>query len=672
MPVNKMKTYLFLLLSLALFVGSAHAQETIGGDIILGEVNITRFPEVSVPVVFGNENGRSQTTLPTPDQYSLSEDGQPIEQFAFTPSEDAAPQSIFIVIDQGLYSVGRYRENYNEQALKEMFLLLNNGYRPGIDTITMLAGRNDQTTNLHYRSDLILDTTTSNTELENTLRTFDLTLRQSNIPFDSIQPLETPNILLDALDHAQKMPNPVIIYMSASIHAPNEDSEALNRADAAVNRIAKEANKIGARFYVLQTAAHLADDPLRAPMKKLAEVTGGGYLELLTNRNNEDDVTALYSTIWQPGGVFTLTYRSQSGSAEERPLILTARNNPNQTAETRYQVALINPTIAVTAPTEGVALERNSSPVRFTLDVTWPDKMARNIQEVQVNGSPVPNFEFDGSQVTFVYGLNPGESLEHLPIEVTVLDELGLTAVSNHTLTIAPSSAPVEPSTQPPNAAPEPAQPLTCNSWCIATIAIVGITLVTFFLLRRFSPTAATAKRQVRKIIERAATITPFTNQRQKEVLATLEVLVGRQDLIGQTIDLFNEITTLGRDYDLSDIQIFDQNERSSVSGQHCTIQYDKGKFWLTDNGSANGTTVNGRLLTPDLAHELNDKDEIVLGDRARRGAQLRFHITAAARNVTVTDRDFAEQYPSRTGKETEIGPRHSTKESWLDLLEKH
>lgn len=638
----------------------------------LGKVDTTHFPEISVSVVFGNGNGRSQTTPPTSDQFSLSENGQPIEQFTFTPSEDVAPQSIFIVVDQGRYSVGRYRENYDEQALKELLLLLNNGYRPGIDTITILAGRNDKTTNLRYRGDLILNTTTSSTEFEDALRTLDLTLRQSNITFDEIQPLETPDLLLDALDHAKQMPNSVIIYMSAFIHAPNEDSEALNRADAAVNRIAKEANKIGTRFYVLQTAAHLADDTLRAPMEKLAEVTRGGYLELLTNRNNENSVAALYGTIWQPGGVFALTYRSQSGAAEERPLILTARNNPKQTAETRYQVALTNPTVTITAPAEGVDLERTNNSVRFTLDVTWTDRLPRNIQEVQVNGSPLANFDFDGSQITFVYGIDSGESLERLPVEIAVMDELGLTAVSDHSLTFAPLATPADAPAQPPDTAPEPTPPLTCGSWCIAAIALVGISLVTFFLLRRFSTTTAAAKSQVRKIIKRATTIMPFTNQRQKEVLATLEVLVGRQDLMGQTIDLFNEITTLGRDYDLSDIQIFDQHERSSVSGQHCTIQYDKGKFWLTDNGSANGTTVNGRLLTPDLAHELNDNDEIVLGDRARRGAQLRFHITAAARNVTMTDHDFAEQHPARTGKETEIGPRHDTKESWLDLLEKH
>jgi len=52
----------------------------------------------------------------------------------------------------------------------------------------------------------------------------------------------------------------------------------------------------------------------------------------------------------------------------------------------------------------------------------------------------------------------------------------------------------------------------------------------------------------------------------------------------------------------------------SGVSRRHCKIHQRGPAHLVEDIGSANGTFVNGRRLTPYLPHSLNDGDELQLG----------------------------------------------------------
>ena len=55
------------------------------------------------------------------------------------------------------------------------------------------------------------------------------------------------------------------------------------------------------------------------------------------------------------------------------------------------------------------------------------------------------------------------------------------------------------------------------------------------------------------------------------------------------------------------------------VSGSHAVIIASDGSFTITDVGSTNGTFVNGEKLTPNEPKELNDGDEVVLGQAVFR-----------------------------------------------------
>lgn len=71
--------------------------------------------------------------------------------------------------------------------------------------------------------------------------------------------------------------------------------------------------------------------------------------------------------------------------------------------------------------------------------------------------------------------------------------------------------------------------------------------------------------------------------------------------------------TTLGRSSD-NDIRVAD----TLASRRHARIDLQDGVFVLTDLGSVNGTSVNGRRIQQ---QPLRDGDEIRIGN-----SQLRFH----------------------------------------------
>jgi pSer/pThr/pTyr-binding forkhead associated (FHA) protein len=70
-------------------------------------------------------------------------------------------------------------------------------------------------------------------------------------------------------------------------------------------------------------------------------------------------------------------------------------------------------------------------------------------------------------------------------------------------------------------------------------------------------------------------------------------------------------VYTIGRGQD----NFVSFTEDSSVSKYHAEIEERNGDFWLIDLNSSNGTTVNGKRISPEV--RLKDGDKIVFGDSA-------------------------------------------------------
>jgi pSer/pThr/pTyr-binding forkhead associated (FHA) protein len=83
--------------------------------------------------------------------------------------------------------------------------------------------------------------------------------------------------------------------------------------------------------------------------------------------------------------------------------------------------------------------------------------------------------------------------------------------------------------------------------------------------------------------------------------------------LLGQeafTLGRLSQGQTQGPDIDLTDYNAYMQG----VSRVHASINVDRGRVYLTDLGSVNGTRVNGVRLEPHLARPLQNGDIVILG----------------------------------------------------------
>ena len=94
--------------------------------------------------------------------------------------------------------------------------------------------------------------------------------------------------------------------------------------------------------------------------------------------------------------------------------------------------------------------------------------------------------------------------------------------------------------------------------------------------------------------------VTVVSSGREIELPFAPEVDVGRADR-GHGIIPELDLT---RDTEIED----------GVSRRHCKIHRRGSRYLVEDVGSANGTFLNGRRLTPYLLHVLSDGDELQLG----------------------------------------------------------
>jgi pSer/pThr/pTyr-binding forkhead associated (FHA) protein len=158
---------------------------------------------------------------------------------------------------------------------------------------------------------------------------------------------------------------------------------------------------------------------------------------------------------------------------------------------------------------------------------------------------------------------------------------------------------------------------------------------------------------------DRGLTRTLIAASKGGSPLARLHVISGTRALTGKDIIIYSSLTTLGRDPSVADVQLYAPQDRSTVNALHCTLRYDRGQFTLTDNGSTNGTQVNGRPVPPRSPIVLRGGDEITLGDAARQGAVLRFQPAVQAVSVLPAAEPHAED-------------RNKTDPTLLRLVQRH
>ncbi|MCA9945039.1 MAG: FHA domain-containing protein [Anaerolineales bacterium] len=621
--------------------------------VTITAVHSTNFPTVTVDFIL-------DTAVPAPQSpasYSLTEDGQPVDIQSIEPVEHRQPISLLIVVDQGRYSVSRYRQNYDLVELKQLFYTLGEDFFQEGDQIGILTGRWDEGTNGRFQIQPHLELTNDFMAYTQAIDTLDIDLTANDISLDSVQAIETPLLLEPAIEQMNGEPNGVILYLSALIHAPNEPGP--TRALNAAERLAADAQAANLQLVVFQAAANTIDDDIRAPMNNLAGENL--YIELKTSVDNLREVTTVYQTLWQDETSYTATYRSRSASSQPRTVSLALATAPDQADEETYTVTPQPPVLL----DEEVTWAEDGR-YQLTATLNWPDLLPRELSAVQINSQTVTDFTVSESQLTATFTA----STDHFA-QMAITDELGLNSSSELTLPDPPSiSATAVATTEPEESTTTQTAPAAPGTQLLRWLPWLGLLIALGYIGIFQRQKLPQVGRQVRHTARRLTTI--VAGNARQPVIAHLHIAAAREDLINETIDLITDITTLGRDPQLSDIQLYAEDERSSISGQHCTIQFDQGCFHITDNGSANGTAVNGNLLPADDPYPLNDGDEIQLGHKARRGATLRFTVAEAVKRqqrATIADANFPGSAQAGTPTQIDLEPAQNNLTAAPDRL---
>ncbi len=620
------KWYVLIIVLAILLVrpSAAAAQDTAAAFIT--NVDATRFPEVRVTFRAVDANNQAIGNL-TDSGLSFYENNAPVGHYGLTLHDDG-PIALIYAIDLGRYA------NYSSFGIESIRAALaypfSNGiFRDGVDTVEVLArvntsGRNDETI-------VLLSATQSASAFLDFVNT--ASFERSNGPTQGLELVRSALARMGELVEAGHG-GAAIIFLTPFIDTPPN-----SQAVPAAERIAEEARAAYVPIYILHT--HLRGE-LPDPLRALAEGSGGQYLLLQRNADQSIALSQLYGTLTAQRIYYSAAYRSKSGVSGSREVGIALQGPVTDRAT--YEVSLLPPEVVISAPLNGASLEVNvergpegeEALVPATLSVVaeitaWPDGYPRNIvgADLLVNGQVAAHADHETPATRFDFTWEIGGLAEEGPtsvsFQVRVTDELGLTAESipvTVTLTL------VRPRVQGFIAGCL-ANPLRLG--CLAAFLLIPAALVGGLIVAGIALFLIQRSRKKRAAVEPAdlgleTIVSPAAEApaRQPVRLAKLRVLEGPADQRGREIPLTQEVLRIGRNADVVDLAFYAE-ERSTVSGRHCTLQYFQRHFFITDDNSTNGTWVNGERLKPGHPRRLEDGDIIVLGDLALKGVKMAF-----------------------------------------------
>jgi hypothetical protein len=451
----------------------------------------------------------------------------------------------------------------------------------------------------------------------------------------------------------------------------------------------------------------LGSEDARGALGRLARETQGGNGTI-----SPDDVNDLFETLADQSvqDQYLITYRSKVDQAGEHELVVTIGGaSSNDVTFTLDE--LEPPSVRITAPSPDTIITRNESlfnqnsetvePIEQTVavEVSFPDGHPRDIvlenTALVVDGKslgPATAIRDNGEDpvsLEFTWDLSgentPGES--SISVVVEAEDELGLKGTSD-TLPITVNYVPFAGA----GACPEFISdnlPALCDNFNlvipIGSLVIALSAVVAMFVYMRRNPKVQ------ERVKERFATMIPNMRgtrtggaspgatsivQPAESGKATLEVLDGKSGTDKMAFPI-NGTITIGRSSEHAELVFQGNRENSSISRLHCTI-LEKGDFFeLRDEGSANGTFLNGNRLRSGDLHRLSDGDTIELARVQDGGLKLKFKAVSRSSHMRTqlvppssssSDEPLKDGYTPTLLKEPEVKGEEQPREGYTPM----
>jgi len=625
-----------LVLSLLLpSVGSVSAQT--GNKVFISEIDCSAFPTISLLVRGLDESGNIISADLLANNFVVYENNQPVTNIKPIGSEEG-PKYVVFSFDLGKNS---NLDAFASQINDALNLFANEYFKENRDTVQIVTHSNPGSQRMDATPP-----TKNRAEFDSAIQ--NLTLNHSSNQLEGFLGINNLYNRLSSLDPGRS--SMVIVHFGRLVEGIVPSKA---RADALALGDKLAAKNI--RVYVLNTDFRGTSDAVQ-PFQVLTTQSGGEFVNFADNTARQSKLTEIFNQIKLNTQAYRIQFQAQQQNAtySVAPLGVSAAD-ATDSQSCPAEIALPTPVVQITQPTgtnptEFLKSGQTKIPVKATLQ-DWPRDGSRHITRVEllVDGMLADAKDFPADYTGTDFSLDMDVSQRQIvdsatfKLMVRAIDQFGTAGSAETDLTIFPYVQPTATSRPPaaviavsPACQENPFTPGCILEWVrgnlvwvflIILIILLIVLIILFNTNRKLARIASPAREAISKGFDQVRkTLLGGASVRQ-EAIAYLNVLVAREDRTGGKIEIYNNRTSLGRDPKVTDVQLYHLDDESSVSSLHCTIFYEQGKFYITDDNSTNGTFVNGKRLDANQPMELPDGAEIILGDIYRQGAKLRFEI---------------------------------------------
>ncbi len=401
----------------------------------------------------------------------------------------------------------------------------------------------------------------------------------------------TDGTIRDVLSHRRK----IIVVFSDGID-PNFSDEARE------GDIIRKAEDHGVSIYAIGMAHPNRQLSAEKNLVRLSDQTHGIYL-LRNNDDSHQQVLGLFDKLATQRNQYLLTHQTRLAKGEYALKVEVETPVGSAETKTSFSSILEPPRLTLIAPTDNLSITVPYSltqkaflttTVTLQVQVQSQDGAERYPAEVRylANGnligtsSAAPTFDF-------VWDLSAIKS----PSEDRQQEKYTLTAEANDAyLETEMKSAPVSIRVQwEAKEVPIPEQVVEegkRNWWLI--LILVGMFLALLILLILIIRTRG---EMARRVVQRTTSALRGVTRRLGDIPqhASAKLVIVQGANVGKEFRLGAPIVRFGRDPQFGDFALYDE----FVSNPHFSIQMDQTQFYITDEGSTNGTRVNGMPIPP-------------------------------------------------------------------------
>ena len=368
--------------------------------------------------------------------------------------------------------------------------------------------------------------------------------------------------------------------------------------------ILRRANEAGVTIDAIQV--HQRSGREFTNMSALATQSSGGYVLVdssIPQAKAEQQVHDLFAKIDSQRTQYTVSFHSVKPAGEYTARLTVKTPDGSDTADVHYASNLKPPTVQLTSPADGSQFAQASTqpaePVTLSAQVGYPDNKARPVSvEFFVNGTVIQRVDAPPYQATWQppkeergivtktvpYAFHAEITDSYLGARVSSPSARGeLHVASVPAVPFVPTEAPTLDQWLRQNTA-------LAAGLCGLGLATLALVVGMLIMNRRYSTQFAVLRANMAKGVQGGLRMVTQRLGLVKQPVAELKVIAG--PMIGVSLPIGGDNVWVGRDPSTCEVVLLSD---PYISSKHFQISRDPStqEFFITDDGTANGTRMN-------------------------------------------------------------------------------